>query len=382
MKIVVAPDSFKGSLSATKVSSAIKEGIIHVFPDAEVITLPLADGGEGTMENLVYATDGEVREVEVHDPLHRRVKAKFGVLGDQETAVIEFAQASGLTLLTAEELDPIHASSYGTGELIRAALDQGFRKFIIGLGGSATNDAGTGLLRALGMKFYDHSGSLLTQNMLSFQQLAYYDDSSFDPRIKESSFLVACDVTNPLCGTNGATAIFGPQKGVNPNMIAQLDLALEALAQVVKKQSGIDLNHVQGAGAAGGAGAAFNAFFKAEMKSGIDLIMEAIRFQDYVQHADYLITGEGKMDKQTLSGKVVAGVSRVASAYGVPVFALCGVKEISAKELEQLQVSACFSIIPKPCDLEEALNHASEWITDCTVQIMNMLKYGNRELIR
>lgn len=374
MKIVIAPDSFKGSISARDLCASIRNGVLNVNPDAEVIELPLADGGEGTLENMVYSTDGKVCELEVRDPLERPIRASYGVLGDGRTVIIEMAQASGLPLLKEHERNPLIATSFGTGELIRHALDSGYRRFIIGLGGSATNDGGTGMLTALGAKFLNQNGALLPSGGAALEELASIDVSGMDPRLKESSFTIASDVTNPLCGPDGASAIFGPQKGATPDMVQRLDMALNRFGEIILNVKGVDMRQVPGSGAAGGMGAALMAFLQAECKPGIEIVTEAIDFEKHIQNADLIITGEGKLDHQTLSGKVIAGVCRKAKPYGIPTIALCGEMELASDQMDQIGLKAGFSIVPKPCHLDEAMENAAVWAQERVEQIMRLLQ--------
>jgi glycerate kinase len=374
MKVVISPDSFKGSLSARHLCSVIKKGVYHVFPEANVMEVPLADGGEGTMENMVYATKGQIYETDVSGPLGQKIRASYGVLGDNRTAVIEVAQASGLTLIPDDQKNPLIASSYGTGELIRQALDAGYRRFIIGLGGSATNDGGAGMLKALGMRFYDKMGKPLPEGGGHLSELAYIDDSQFNSCLKEADFLIASDVTNPLCGSNGASVVFGPQKGATAEMVQQLDQSLTHYADIVEKMIGMRIRHLPGTGAAGGIGAAFLGFFNATLNPGISLVMETIRFEELIKDADLVITGEGKLDSQTLHGKVIAGVSQVTSKYNIPVVALCGQKNISESQIKKLGITAGFSIVPGPVTLEEAMANTPSWIMDQVVQILKVIR--------
>ncbi|MEZ0480976.1 glycerate kinase [Planococcus sp. SSTMD024] len=325
MKIVVAPDSFKGSITAKEAARAMAEGILDEAPDSEVIELPSADGGEGTMANLVAATNGRIVTHQVSGPLGKPVAASYGVLGNAKTCVIEIAEASGLTLLSETERNPERASTEGTGELIRHALDAGFRDFIIGLGGSATNDGGTGILRALGMKFLDASGKSLPAGGGALAGLCTIDRNSFDSRIRECRFVIASDVDNPLVGPNGASHVFGPQKGATDEMARNLDQQLSHYADIVEQETGMPLHDFPGAGAAGGAGGAFLAFFPAVMKRGIDVVLEASGFVEHVQSSDLILTGEGKSDQQTLSGKAAFGIAQLAAARGKPVILLSGV---------------------------------------------------------
>lgn len=374
MNIVVAPDSFKGSISARDICRAVEKGVLRVFPQASVIALPLADGGEGTMENLVFASGGSKFEVVVKGPLGKPVTASIGVLGDKETVVIEMAQASGLTLVSENEKNPFLATSYGTGELIKYALDQNFRKFIIGLGGSATNDGGTGMLKALGVRFFSSDGKELPEGGGALTRLDHFDDSGLDPRIKESSFIIASDVTNPLCGPNGASAIFGPQKGASPEDVTVLDQALLNFGKIVQKQRKIDICQIVGGGAAGGMGAAFVAFLQALIQSGIDVVMDAVQFDEKVKDANFIITGEGKLDSQTLSGKVIAGVSKSAKKHQIPVIALCGGLELDSTQMDKLGIVGGFSIVPGPCSLESAMEKSAKWTEERTEQIMRIAK--------
>ncbi|TWT27276.1 glycerate kinase [Planomicrobium sp. CPCC 101110] len=374
MKIVVAPDSFKGSLPAQGVCRAVKEGIHAVFPEAEVVELPLADGGEGIMESMVYATGGNMAKTEVQDPLLRKIESAYGVLSDGETVIIEMAQASGLPLLAERERNPLAASSFGTGELIRAALDAGYRKFIIGIGGSATNDAGAGMLRALGTKFFDAAGNELEDGGAALARLARFDGSALDPRIGESAFLVASDVRNKLCGPSGASAVFGPQKGATPEMVGQLDAALGHFADVVMAQKGVDLRSYEGGGAAGGMGASLIAFLHATLQSGIDLVMETIGFDEKIRGADLVITGEGRLDAQTLDGKLITGITKAAGKAGVPVIALAGSQALTSAQAMEIGLVSAFSIVSGPCTVEEAMAQAEWLIKEKTIAVMNLLK--------
>ncbi|ADU29615.1 glycerate kinase [Evansella cellulosilytica] len=373
MKFVIAPDSFKGSISAQSLCEKIEAGIKNVIPHADVVKVPLADGGEGTIENMVYATNGRLVSTKVYHPLFKRVRASYGILGDNKTVVIDVSQASGLTLLSDEEKNPLQASSFGTGQLIKHALNNGYRRFLIGLGGSATNDAGVGLLKALGMKFLGENNKEIADGGGNLSKLIDIDDSTFDNRIQESTFLVACDVKNTLCGNEGASAIFGPQKGATPEMVTHLDASLHHFATIVLKKKGIDLLTIEGGGAAGGIGAALVAFCQASLKSGINVVMKEVNFPDKIQDADYIFTGEGKLDKQTLSGKVIMGVSKEAKTLGVPVIALCGSLELNNEELKELGVLSAFSIMKEPCDLKTAVHHTEEWVLDVAERVTKLL---------
>ncbi|WP_211653533.1 glycerate kinase [Planococcus alpniumensis] len=324
MKIIVAPDSFKGSISAEQAARAMAEGILDTAPDCEVIELPSADGGEGTMANLVAATNGRIATQQVSGPLGKPVAASYGMLGNGKTCVIEIAEASGLTLLSQTERSPERTSTNGTGELILHALDAGFRDFIIGLGGSATNDGGTGILRALGMRFLDASGKELPPGAGALGELYAIDAGSFDTRLQDCRFVIASDVDNPLVGPNGASHIFGPQKGATAKMAEALDRKLSHYADIVEKETGVSLHDYPGAGAAGGAGGAFLAFFPAVMRRGIDVVLEASGFSESVASSDLIFTGEGKSDHQTLSGKTAFGIAQMAAVHSKPVILLSG----------------------------------------------------------
>ncbi|WP_298970476.1 glycerate kinase [uncultured Psychrobacter sp.] len=333
MNILIAPDSFKQSLEALEVCRAIESGFRQVFTDATYTLLPMADGGEGTTAALSYALEGRWITTKVHDPLMRAVDANYLLLAD-DTAVIEIAEACGLALLTSAEQNPLITSSYGVGELILDALENGAQRFIIGLGGSATNDAGLGMLMALGVRFYDANDNALTQGGAQLANVQRIDTSTLHPKAKAllaqstRPFAVACDVTNPLCGVNGASAVFGPQKGGSDKQVAILDKALAHFAHIYAQQNMQDDNDdyqkVAGAGAAGGLGFAFMAFLNSELQSGFDLIAKATRLSAHIAKADLVITGEGKLDAQTMMGKVANGVGLMAKAQNKPVIAICG----------------------------------------------------------
>jgi glycerate 2-kinase len=379
VKIVIAPDSFKGSISAQDLCDSIATGIYNVIPAAKITQIPLADGGEGTMENMVHATSGDVIKVNVQNPIGKTIPATYGILGDKVTAVIEMAQASGLPLLSEKERNPLITSSYGTGQLIRDALDKGFRRFIIGLGGSATNDGGMGMLRALGMQFYDQTNTPIAEGGGSLSGLKTIDDSNFDPRIKESVFLVASDVVNPLCGNDGASAVFGPQKGATEEMVQMLDQNLNHFADVIEKDTGLEIRSLSGGGAAGGMGAALITFMNAELKSGIELVMKEVRFEEKVEGIDLIITGEGKLDQQTLSGKVIMGVNKIARMKNVPVVALCGQLDLDQESIQELGILSAFSIIKEPCTLEKAFLNTGPWTTNLVEEIIKTILYFRRQ---
>ncbi|EHD20293.1 MULTISPECIES: glycerate kinase [Brenneria] len=360
MKIVIAPDSYKESLSAQEVARQIEAGFREIFPDACYIKLPVADGGEGTVEAMVEATHGEIVKVKVTGPLGDNVEAFFGLSGDKKTAFIEMAAASGLEQVPAQRRNPLLTTSYGTGELIRCALDHGVRHCIIGIGGSATNDGGAGMAQALGAKLLDESGAQIGFGGRELDKLASIDIGELDPRIKECRFEVACDVTNPLTGKQGASAIFGPQKGATEEMIERLDNALKHYAAVIRDDLDMDVEHVPGAGAAGGMGAALRAFCGADLRQGIEIVTEALGLDELVRDASLVITGEGRIDSQTIHGKVPIGVARVAKRYHKPVIGIAGSLTADVGIVHQHGLDAVFSVLYNVCSLDEALENAAE----------------------
>ncbi|WP_201551472.1 glycerate kinase [Psychrobacter sp. DD43] len=351
MKILIAPDSFKESLEALDVCRAIQSGFSQVFPDADYKLLPMADGGEGTSAVLSYVLGGRWKEVRVHDPLMRPISAKYLLLPDA-TAVIEVAQACGLHLLTVAERNPVIASSYGVGELIADALREGVKRIIIGLGGSATNDAGLGMLTALGMKFHDSDDNMLAQGGGALANLQRLDATSFHTSVLQTVFEVACDVTNPLCGELGASAIFGPQKGASLQQVNDLDQALNHFASVCEQHGYQNYQEIAGAGAAGGLGYALMSFCQAELKSGFDTVAKVTNLSQHIADADLVITGEGKLDAQSAMGKVAGGISHIAKARHTPVIAICG----SVDGLESAQTSQFDVIMPSIQKLESIEN--------------------------
>lgn len=359
MKILLAPDSFKESLSAEAACIAIEKGIRKVFPEATIKSLPMADGGEGTVRCLVNATRGMIINVRAHDPLMRPLNTFYGILGDGETAVIETAAASGLELLKPVERNPLKTTTYGTGELIRHALDMGCRKIIVGLGGSATNDGGAGMVMALGAEFKDQNGEPISYGGEALKYLASIDPATLDPRLKDTSFLIACDVSNPLYGERGASFVFGKQKGATDDMMKVLDSNLYHFSEAVGKATGKEIGTIPGGGAAGGLGAGFLAFFNAELKPGFSIVSEFAGLEDFIKEADLIVTGEGKTDLQTLSGKVPYGMGILGQKYKVPVILFAGSLEKGSENLYQHGITTMISICPKSMDLEEALSKAA-----------------------
>lgn len=381
MKIVIAPDSFKESLDAQQVACAIERGFKSISSRVETVCIPVADGGEGTTEALVAATGGELLAEPVRGPLGEPLKAIWGLLGEQPglpvTAVVETASASGLDKIRADQRDALRATTFGTGELILAALDRGVRRIILGLGGSATNDGGMGLLSALGVRFLNAQSETLPAGGAALVDLATIDLSQLDPRIAETEFLVACDVDNPLLGARGASAIFGPQKGATPEQVIQLDTALARLADISADLMGADAREVPGAGAAGGLGYALVQFLNARMAPGIDLVLEAVRFDEQLQGASLVITGEGRMDGQSLSGKTPVGVARWAKRHNLPVIAVCGSIGAGAEGVHAVGIDALFTVVPGVCTLEQAMADAAPNLERTAAQIARtlMLKF-------
>ncbi|WP_440454112.1 glycerate kinase [Psychrobacter sp. ASPA161_9] len=374
MKILIAPDSFKESLEALEVCRAIQSGLSQVFPDADYTLLPMADGGEGTSAVLSYVLGGRWKNAIVNDPLMRPINAKYLLL-ENETAVIEIAQACGLHLLTSEERNPLITSSYGVGELIADALDEGVKRIIIGLGGSATNDAGLGMLTALGMIFYDDEGKPLAQGGSELANLKQIEGAKLHPKLRDTVFEVACDVTNPLCGSSGASAIYGPQKGASPEQVALLNKALNHFAMVSGQHGYQDYQNIAGAGAAGGLGFALTTFCAANLKSGFDTVAEAVSLEEHIASADLVITGEGKLDAQTLMGKVAGGISQLAKASHKPVIAICGSVD-GLNPAQTTQFDVVMPSIQKLDTLDNVLSNAYKNIETTAVNIAAAIRLG------
>lgn len=372
--IVVAPDSYKGSVSAIGVADAMAHGILRVFPEATVRKIPIADGGEGTVEAMVSATGGEIRRTEVTGPLGGRILSGWGVLGDGQTAVIEMAAASGLPLVPKEKLSPRTTTTYGTGELIRAALDAGLRKIIIGIGGSATNDGGAGMAQALGVRFKDAGGQDLPGGGAALAQLAKIDLGGLDPRLLHSEIIVACNVDNPLCGPRGASAVFGPQKGATPSDVAELDSALAHFARLARDATGRDVAECPGAGAAGGLGAGLMFFTPARLRPGVEIVLEAVGFAEAVKTARFVITGEGRTDFQTAFGKAPVGVAKVAKSFGVPVFCLSGGLGEGADDVLDQGIDAVMSICDRPLSLEECMRDGAALIESGAARLCRIVR--------
>ncbi|MBP1763549.1 MAG: glycerate kinase [Firmicutes bacterium] len=376
MRFIVAPDSYKGSISAIGVAEAMEQGIKAVFPAAEVLKAPIADGGEGTVVALVEITGGEIITQEVIGPLGDPLQAHWGILGDKETAVIEMAAASGLPLVPKDRLDPRITTTYGTGQLMHAALDRGVKKIIIGIGGSATNDGGMGMAKALGARFFDHNGNELPEGGAALKNLARVDILGLDPRLAGTEILVACDVDNPLCGPRGASAVYGPQKGATPEMIVELDAALAVFAERATEATGKEVAELPGAGAAGGLGAGLMFFSNAQLRPGVEIVLEAAGFSDMAAKADLVFTGEGRTDFQTAFGKAPVGVAKVAKQFGVPVVCLSGGLGPGAEHVLTEGIDAIFSVVPQPMPLDECMKEGPALVTKTAEQICRLLKIG------
>ncbi|MCP1187932.1 glycerate kinase [Priestia flexa] len=374
MKIVIAPDSFKESLSALEVAEAVEKGFKQVLPQANYVKVPMADGGEGTVQSLVDATDGEIISKTVTGPLGEPVEAFFGILGTKRTAVIEMAAASGLHLVPPAKRNPLMTTTKGTGELISAALDYGVNHIIIGIGGSATNDGGAGMAKALGAQLLDAEGNEILDGGGALGNLAFINLSTLDSRLQHVKIEVACDVDNPLTGERGASAIFGPQKGATPEMVALLDRNLQHYAAVLERDLGQKIDDVPGAGAAGGLGAGLLAFLQAELKRGVDIVIEATNLLEAVRDADVVITGEGKIDGQTIYGKTPIGVAKTAKKHGIPVIGIAGNIGADSHVVYEHGIDALFSIVPGVTTLENAFANASDYVEKTAMNVAAVWK--------
>ncbi len=378
MRIVVAPDSFKGSLTAVEAAEALARGVWAAVPEAEVVQVPMADGGEGTVATLVAGTGGRLVTHTVTGPLGRPVEAQFGLLGDGETAVIEMAAASGLLLVPPAERNPLVTSTFGTGELIRAALDLGSRRLLVGIGGSATNDGGVGMLQALGGRVLTGDGRDVGPGGGALAEAERIDLSGLDPRLQSVDLLVACDVDNPLCGSRGASAVYGPQKGATPEMVARLDDNLRHLANLVQRDLGRDAAEMPGAGAAGGLGFGMLAYLGARLAPGVQVVMDTVRLDEKLQGATLVITGEGRTDGQTLAGKVPMGVAGRAARLGIPAVVVSGAVAPGAEALHAYNVAALVSIVPGPLSLDEAMAQAGALLKRAAEEVMRLVSLGLR----
>lgn len=374
MKILIAPDSFKHCLTAIEVARYLEEGIHKILPEADTKILPLADGGEGTVRTLVDATGGNIYSARVHDPLMREIESFFGILRDNKTAIIEMAAASGIELLQPEERNPFYTTTYGTGELIKAALDRNCEKIIIGIGGSATNDGGAGMVQALGGKLLDKENKQIKKGGSGLKSLVKINISTLDTRLEKCDITVASDVENVLTGPNGATIVYGPQKGANAEMVEKLDQNLKHYANKIEEFSGKQIRNIKGSGAAGGLGAGLIAFANAKIQPGFQVISDIINLKQKVQWADYIITGEGKIDYQTQYGKTPYGVARMVKKYNKIVIAIAGTLENQYEEIYQKGFDLILPIIEKPMQLKEAIREAPDLLKKTGKRIAWILK--------
>ena len=376
MKIVIASDSYKGSLDSLQVNEAMRKGILRVFEDAEIICIPIADGGEGTVDAVMTCCGGSYCYEMVTGPDGREVIARYGILPDK-SAVIEMAAASGLPLVQDVTPDTVmNSTTYGTGQLIASALDKGCRKIYIGIGGSATNDGGIGMLQALGVSFLDADNREVGFGGKYLDKIARIDISNLDPRIRETELVVMSDVTNPLCGENGAAVVYGPQKGATEEEIAILDKGLAQFAELICQMNLPDIRNLPGAGAAGGLGGGLVSFLGAETRPGIKAILEIADFEKSVQWADLILSGEGRIDGQSANGKVVSGIAEIAGKYNVPVIAICGSVEKDAREIFEKGISGMEAAVCRPVTLEKAMEEAEQNVIDAAERVMQMVKAG------
>ena len=377
MKIVVAPQAFKGSLSATEVGNSMIKGIENVIENSTNLLVPVADGGDGTLETLVESSQGKINLIKVTGPLGEQQNSAWGALGKNKTAIIEMARSSGLALVPINKLNPLISTTYGLGEVILDALDQGYRDFIIGIGGSATNDAGAGMAQALGVKLLDSNGNELSFGGESLSKLNSIDVGGIDTRIKESNFAIACDVNNPLTGPEGASAIYGPQKGATPEMVNTLDQALTNFAEIVEKDLGIKINDVEGSGAAGGLGGGLIAFLNGKLLKGVDIVLDFVDIDKALINTNLVITGEGQLDFQTIYNKAPIGVAKRAKHLGIPVIAISGSLGENFSVVHEHGIDAASSIVSKPMTLAEASKNAPELISAATEQALRYMKIGS-----
>lgn len=376
MKIVISIDSLKGSLTSIEAANAIKKGILSVDNKSDVVIMPLADGGEGTVEALVQGMNGEEKVISVTGPINEKVNATYGILKETNTAIIEMAQASGLPLVPSELRNPLNTTTYGVGEIIKEAIEKGCRNFIVGIGGSATNDCGVGMLQALGFEFYDENDNLVGLGGKVLKQIKRIKTDNKLKELDECNFKIACDVNNPLYGENGAAYIYGPQKGATKEIVKELDKGLKNFAEVVKKDLGKDIAHIEGAGAAGGLGFGFLGFLNSKLESGIKIILDEIKLEEVVKDADIVITGEGRLDNQTAMGKAPIGVAKLAKKHGAKVIAIAGCTTTDAVKCNEEGIDAYFSIINKAMTIDEAMKkeNATQNMIETTIQIFNLIK--------
>ncbi len=377
-KIVFAPQGFKESLTGIEIARAMAQGAKAVWPDAEAVLVPVADGGDGTLQSLVDASGGEVRTTTALDPLGRDIEVEWGALGDGKTAVIEMARSSGLALLDPSERDPLRASTFGVGQVMKTALDDGFTHFIIGIGGSATNDAGAGMAHALGAKLTDSDGNELPPGGAALADLERIDISGIDSRLAGVSIEVACDVNNPLCGPTGASAIFGPQKGATADQVTQLDAALNRFGEVAKRDLGRDIGEIPGAGAAGGLGAGLMAFANARLRLGADIVLEAVGLEEKLEDADLVVVGEGQFDRSTVFNKSPVAVAERAQRKGIPVIGIAGSLGAGYHEVHKHGIDAVFSLVSGPMSLQEAMADTEKLVARATEEACRAIAAARR----
>ncbi len=375
MRVVIAMDSFKGSMSSAAAGAAVAYGIMRACPDADTVVSPLADGGEGTAEVIIAANGGVTRTVRVCDPLGRPIDAQYGIIRDTGTAVIEMASAAGITLISDAERNPMHTTTYGVGEMIRDAINEGCRKFVVGIGGSATNDGGVGMLTALGYRFFDRSGNDVVHGAAGLGEISAVNVDHAMPELRECVFSIACDVGNPLCGANGCSAIYGPQKGADDEMIAEMDAAMARFEQITRTVYPDANGEIAGSGAAGGLGFAFMSYLGATLRSGIELVIAETGLEEHIKNADIVVTGEGRLDGQSIMGKTPIGVAHVAKKYQKPVIAFAGSITPDANKCNHHGIDAFFPIVKSPCTLEQAMdsNTARQNLSDMAEQVFRVV---------
>jgi len=378
MKVTIAIDSFKGSLSSLQAGDAVREGILRVYGDAAVQVRPLADGGEGTVEALTVGMGGELQTVTVTGPLGEKAEARYGILADGVTAIVEMSAAAGITMVPAERRNPLHTTTCGVGEMIRDAIRRGCRRFIVGIGGSATNDGGVGMLQALGYGMLDENGKQVSYGAQGLRELRSITDDSVIPELRDCSFRIACDVTNPLCGETGCSAVYGPQKGATPSMILQMDEWLKHYADLAAAFHPKADPEYPGTGAAGGLGFAFLGFTDAVLESGISIVLDETKLEEYVRDADLLVTGEGRLDGQTVMGKAPIGAAKIAKKYGKPVIAFAGSVTPDAAECNEQGIDAFFPILRSAVSLQEAMDplNARKNMADTAEQVFRLIRSG------
>ena len=381
MRFIFASDSFKGSLSSEETAELLHKAAREIFPGCETISISVADGGEGTTAALLRARTGEKIYLDVSDPLMNQTEAYFGRLSETE-AIIEMAQASGLTLVPSDQRNPLNTTTYGTGEMLNEALNAGYRDIYLAIGGSATNDGGMGCMRAMGARFYDSSGKELQGSGRDLERVARIDTTGLNPRIRDARFTVMCDVENPLCGKNGATYTFGPQKGGTAEILDRLEAGMENYREVLIHEFGMDPNDIPGSGAAGGLGAVLCIFLKAEMRSGIETVLDLVNFDHIIKDADLIVTGEGRTDIQSSFGKVLKGVGERAKRQGIPVVALCGSLGVGYEKIFEHGISSIMTTVDRPMTVEEAMERAEELYYQGALRLFRMIQAGREAIIR